>query len=230
MSRRTTIAILCSIIMVIALGLSGLYLWNYLQNRAKEEAFQAYAAVHTYHVGVGEAIALDSRQDMEGSDVGYTALFHWAGCMDATLLSADYFDSLEDAGLDTERALPIELDKDDHVLVCRMQMKNVDATNESGLFNWLVFDLVLGQRLDHTPVPYNGELIYFDGAPEVEGGIDHEIYYRFHISPGETREFTAAYVVRAGYEDVRTFFTIGTTLNQKYNIDIHDGPEEVSGI
>lgn len=224
MSRRVMLVLVALSVLVVAAGLSFLHIRSMVIADQQEKAFQSYAADNVFEVGIGETLVLDSRQDLEGADVGYTALFHWDGRFDATLLSVDYYSSLEEAGLDPSRGLAIDLDEGDHVLVCRMELHNVDAVRQGGgRFDWGVFKLVLGRRLDHQEAPQNGSLIYFDGtSPDVDQDAN---YYTFDLAQGEERVFTAAYVVRAGFENYRTYFSVGTTMNDKYLIDIHDGIE-----
>lgn len=224
--RRTIAAAFAVVVMSVVTVSIPLYITQAQQQAAAriQQEHDSYVASNRHDYQLGQTCRLDSAEDMQGADAGYVARFDWDGTIEATLLSADYYDSLAATGLDTSKMFEVPEDlTGTYVLVCRMQLTNVDAHNQEGKnsFSWQNYALLVDD-VKNQPPNAGPMLCYFDGI----GPKGAENPFAFQLAPGQKRVFTAAYLVPDSYREGSLFYSIGADAveTHKYNIHVPQAP------
>lgn len=230
MPGRRTVASVFAVVVMSAVTVSiPLYITQAQQQAAAriEQEHDSYVASNRHDYQLGQTCRLGSAEDMQGADAGYVARFDWDGTMEATLLSADYYDSLAATGLDASKMFEVPKDlTGTYVLVCRMQLTNVDAHDQKGkdTFDWLDFSLLV-DGIKNQPPDAGPTQCYFDGLLPA----DAKHPFDFQLAPGQERVFTVAYVVPGSYRGGSLFYSIGSDAveTRKYNIHVPQATENL---
>lgn len=232
MKYRTRLIISISVLVVLALAVvSYLYIAEAMRQQEAARQHDEYVATHSTVLGVGDTLVLDSRDDDRGAEAGYVSGFDWTGSIEVTLLDAQYYKSLPDAGIGEDVfTLRNAFAEDQYsILVIHLRLKNIDATANSSrsFFSWGTFKVAVDD-VEGVPSPWLLDEAYFDGTSEDVEDFEHN-YYDYKLDIGEERVFTAAYYVQREYLNHDVYLAPGLYSTQKkYAFDLPDPVEGVT--
>lgn len=187
-----------------------------LYTQSVKDAVEEFDESVRYEFPAGETMHLDTREDEK--DISPTGMVHgggftWEGAMDVRILSADLYNSSEDAGI-PEDELAISARPGTFFLLCAVEVENIDA--------------VVPQSSDYFNISFlraegaGGDIAYFDGSESIEGPKNG---YCFILPPGEKQVYQVGYIV---YEEPTGYFQVGSTGKYTTSCEVTDKRTEAA--